>query len=333
MRMASCFVLLLGCGEAASVDGGVVDAAIAISDAGAFDGGAPSDAGGLDASGSDAGACVPSGGSATTEGYCQQIMLSVLRFDDASPSLFATGITTSTGEGCAAIDRVDILHADGRPIQTLDESLTGSSYFRARASTVAPEIAALCDREEGRFDPFAVEVHGRVDGGTFVARCGAEEFGSGWPPDLVVTCHENLPTGPTYMGNGMVQSTGMFTSASVSFMYPNLDGITIDDVAGDARVVPGTWGFGSVPIAPFETTGWTTSVGFPTSAEEFVLVQLFASSDPLGEDVCPVPVTMPMPGDPPPPVFLLGVHGTAGGRAFTSEALISSCYRVVTASP
>lgn len=328
MRMASFLVLVLGCGEPAGVDGGLVDADVIDAGATGSDAGAP-----IDASTGDAGACVPTAGSATTEGYCQQVMLSVLRFDDASPSLFATGVTTSIGEGCAEIDRVDILHADGTHVQTLDEDRFGTGYFRARASTVAPEIAALCDGEDGRFDPFSVEVRGRVDGGTFVARCGAQEFGSGWPPQLVVTCHQNLPTGPIYMGNGMVQSTGMFTSASLSFMYPNIDGITIDDVAGDARVVPGTWGFGSEPIAPFDTTGWTTSVGFPTSAEEHVLVQLFASSDPLGSDVCPVPPAMPMPGDPPPPVFLLGVHGTADGRAFTSEALISYCHRIVSSGP
>src|SRR5690625_2452742 len=106
MRMASCFVLLCGCGETASVDGGVVDTTdAAMVDAASIDGGAP-----IDAGGSDAGACVPIAGSAMTEGYCQQVMLSVLRFDDASPSLFATGITTSTGEGCAVIDRVEIVY-------------------------------------------------------------------------------------------------------------------------------------------------------------------------------------------------------------------------------
>jgi hypothetical protein len=335
MRIASFYVLIaLGCGEPAGVDGGSADAA-AIDAGGSFDAGAPFDGGGsFDAgAGHDAGACVPSGGSTTNEGYCQQVMLSVLRSDDASPELFATGITTSIGEGCAQIDRVDVLHADGELIQTLDQDLSGAGYFRARASTVAPEIAALCDREDGRFDPFAVEVHGRVDGGTFVARCGAEEFGSGWPPELVVSCHQNLPVGPTYMGSGGVQITGMFTVADLRVMYPNVDGIVIDSVASTARVIPGTWGFGSMPIAPFDTTGWTTSVGFPTSAQEFVLVQMFASMDLLGEDVCPVPSTMPMPMDPPPPVFLLAIRGMASGRPFTSEAFINYCYRTVTPGP
>ncbi|MGE0786592.1 MAG: hypothetical protein AB7S26_13050 [Sandaracinaceae bacterium] len=90
-----------------------------------------------------------------------------------------------------------------------------------------------------------------------------------------------------------------------------------------------TWGaFGGPPIEPFDTRGWTTSVGFPTSAQERVLVQLHHDGEPLGRDLCPVPSTMPGPEDPVPPVFLVRITGQGGAGAFSSEALISYCNTV-----
>lgn len=285
------------------------------------------DSGAADASATaDGGACVPTSGDMLREGYCQQVMLAVLRSDDASPSLYVTGLTTSVGEGCNVVDRVEIRRTDGELLQTLVPA--SGAGLSARASTVAPELLALCDREDGRFDPFAVEVHGRTDGGRFVARCGAEAFGSGWPPDLAVTCHQNLPIGPTFMGSGMVQATAGFTTSEIWFSYPNEDGIVIDAVDPEVRIVPGTWGFGGVPIDPFDTSGWTATVSFHTSARTHVGVSLHQMADPLGGDLCPVPSAMPMPGDPVPPVFLARVRGSAGGRPFTSEAMISHCTRL-----
>lgn len=324
--------LVLGCGgERSSDDAGLPgDAGRTRDDAGAaMDGGGPMDA----AATGDAGACTPASGPSAIEGYCQQIALSVLRFDDASPSLYATGLVTSVGDGCVAVDRVELRTTSGDLVQVLEPAGPVASPFAARASAVAPELLTACDGEDGRFDPYAVEIHGRTDGGTFVARCGAEAFGSGWPPDLVLTCHQNLPVGATYMGSGMITRSSAFTSSELWFLYPNEAGLVIDAVDPDVRIIPGTWGFGSVPIDPFDTNGWEASVGFPTSARTHVSVSLTQLEDPLGDSLCPIPSSEPGPEDPVPAVFLARVSGTAGGRAFTSEAMISYCHTIATGGP
>lgn len=325
MRTSLLLALLTACGGPVSTsDGGPGRDASSPADASALDAGSSSDA-----AATPDGGCGPLGGAEVREGYVQQSILSILRFDDASPEAEARGYVTVGGnESCGIVDRVEIRTASGDLLYTLSETSGTLGAFAARGTAPPVELTSLCDGETGRFDPFAIEVHGRVPGASFVARGGAELNGSGWPPDLVVTCHRNLPVGPLYLGNGMVQVNTMFTTTDLWTLYPNERGLAIDSVEGAVRILPGTWGFGSVPIDPFDTAGWTASVSFPTSERRHVSVQLGQLADPLGPDVCPTPSAMPMPGDPVPPVFLAVLRGQAGGRAFTSEAMISYCSRV-----
>ncbi len=277
-------------------------------------------------------ACEPTPGSETISGYCQQVMISVLRRDGLPTALEARGITTSVGDGCRVVDSVELLDADGT-VQVLagvtPEARPGMETFVARADETAPALEALCDGDEGRYDPYEVVVHGHMDGGSFVARCGAElDGGFGWPPDSVVTCHRNLPTGPTFMGGAEVQVNSAFTATQLWFSYPNVGGIAIDSVASDLRVVPTADPFGGGFADPIASTGWDTSVSFETSEHRFISVQMSLLEDPFGTDLCPTPDTSGDPSTEFPPVLRVALTGSGAMGAFESEAYVDTCYRI-----
>jgi hypothetical protein len=265
-------------------------------------------------------------------------MISVLRRDGLPTAVEARGITTNTGDGCRVVDRVELVSRD-ETVQMLSGvtpmTRPGSEVFVARSDEAAPELTALCDGDEGRYDPFEVVVYGRMDGGNFVARCGAEfDGGFGWPPDSVVTCHRNLPVGPTFMGSADVQVSTGFTSSSLWLSYPNEHGIAIDTVGSDVRIVPTPDPFGGLGSTdPVPSSGWDTYVGFGTSERRFVSVQLDLLEDPFGVELCPEPDSGADPPEAFPPILMIDLSGTGAMGAFESEAYVSSCYRVTLTPP
>ncbi len=210
----------------------------------------------------------------------------------------------------------------------------GTDDFVARAEEAAPELTEICESDDGRYDPFEVVVHGRMDGGTFVARCGADlDGGFGWPPDSVVTCHRNLPVGPTFMGSAEVQESPDLTWSNVWISYPNERGLSIDSVASDLRVIPTADPFGGGFVEPTSSAGWDTSVSFHTSAERVVGVQLDLLDDAFGPELCPAVDPTGEPSEDFPPILLMQLTGSGVMGPFESEAYVSNCYRYSIAPP
>jgi hypothetical protein len=127
----------------------------------------------------------------------------------------------------------------------------------------------------------------------------------------------------------MVSIYSGFPSATFYVVIPHAAGAAVTAVDGTFRVLPDAPS--GMPLAPFDSTGWTASVSETTMPlwGEVSQISLLADTDPLGEQVCPVPYsgTDPPPPESIPPVFLARLTGTTGRGPFRSEAYASMCTR------
>lgn len=319
-------------GVEAGADAAVPDAAVP--DAGPVDGSAPDDAA-LDAPMSDGAipdggppeVCEPAAGAELFEVGCDGLMVSVLEQTSGADRVQLHGRIYEGAwgdEACVRPERIEVRRGD-EVVQTFalaDQETRAGWLAEAEATS---ELVTLCDDDEVRFEPFFVVIEGRVDGGRFEASCGAHAGGSSWPPRTMLTCHENLPTGPRF-GNSMV-SEGAFALSELNLTYPDVAGLDLTAVDEQVRILPGVWGGGAgAPLEDFDTAGWEAWIGPPTSPSEWISVDLNAMGDVFGADLCPPASDEPF-GDPPP-IFLARLTGTNAGQPFVSEGYVDFCSRL-----
>jgi hypothetical protein len=283
--------------------------------------------------GSDGGmACEPTPGPAMGDAYCDGFELSLFTFDDAAPEVRLRGRLNpdgATAGTCAVVDTVEVQEG-GVTVATLtgNAALTTESERAILASgPVFPALSTRCAGDERRFSGFGFIVHGRVDGGSFTARCADAEGGSRWPPAVRVTCHHNVSDVP--YANAMVSVRPGFSSTTLSVQAPHAPGAALLTVAPTVHVIPGFGSFGAPPpmVAPFDATGWMTSVSEGSGTGPTTYLSLFASEALFPIEICPAPSTgIPGPGDPLPPVFLARVTGTGERGAYSTEAYVNICF-------
>jgi hypothetical protein len=183
----------------------------------------------------------------------------------------------------------------------------------------AAELATPCASDAPRVEAFSMIVKGASDGGTFTVECGTITGSSSWPPRVLLTCHKDLEEA-SRNAYAMVSTTGMFTSTQLMMSFPESTKITAVDPA--VHMIPVAWM--SAPIAPFETTGWMSTVG--TSSGN-VSVNLFQALDPFGTTLCPTQPAMPDPTMLPPARPVIRAR-KSGGAAFSSEVYVPGCMRI-----
>ncbi len=186
----------------------------------------------------------------------------------------------------------------------------------------ATEITSLCQDESQRVEPFGLIATGRLDGGTFAARCGKADSGSSWPPDVVMGCHAGIVRQPG-AGNSMVAPVGNTTSTSISTWFPHPEGShLITSVDSQIRIIPFAWD--TMAPAPFNSSGWDTWVSEGTGPGNVPhsMVDLDMLADPLGLEVCPH-----HSDEMVPPVFITRITGQTDQGPFTSEAFVDICTR------
>jgi hypothetical protein len=193
-------------------------------------------------------------------------------------------------------------------------------------------MVARCGGDDERFGGFGLVVRGRVDGGTFEARCADAEGGGRWPPALRITCHENVDDRP-FSSYASINSGGGFTFADISISVPHGPGGALTHVDDTIHVIPHAYPFGGAVVPdPFDRSGFATSVYESTGPVPgpYTDVRLSAMEDPFGLELCPFADTMPMPGPEyePPPVMLLRITGTSERGAFSTEAYLDYCQRL-----
>ena len=232
---------------------------------------------------------------------------------------------------CALVDQV-ILGSESNALQTIDIAggVQAVEYHETlfEVDAAAP-LTALCGDEQKRIEPFGFIAKGRIDGGTFTAKCGPAGFGSGWPPHVVLTCHQGIWEQP-YAGNSMVQPFGPYVSTDLyaAFRHPS-GSYSLVSAAGDVRILPAAAPFSSTPpLSPFDTTGWTAYVSETTvSGTPISQLQLLSDEDELGTDLCPM-IDPNEPFPEPSPVYIAKVSGQTTEGPFTSEIFVDICTRV-----
>jgi hypothetical protein len=158
--------------------------------------------------------------------------------------------------------------------------------------------------------------------GTFEARCGKTDFGSSWPPDVVLTCHQGIAAPPRTWATAQV-TVGQATAASMYATFPAPP--TITSVSSEVHILPSSWT--GPPLVPFDTTGWDATP--QVQQDGTVYVDFWQLADPFGEEICPLVEEMPDPLDEPPPVFLARVSGDTDAGPFVSEIYTRGCMRVI----
>ncbi len=320
-------------GGSAPEDGGALDAGTSSPDAAIVDAG-PRDGGGtLDAGPGPA--CTPAPGAASAEGYCDLFHLALI--DDGSGSVQATltGRLSPNGlaeDGCATVDTIEVQEG-GAVIGTL----TGAGAFThgAQHAVLArgpalPEMTARCGGDEGRFGGFGFVIRGRMDGGTFEARCADAEGGGRWPPALVVSCHENVDA-RSFGAYVSIDGAAGFTFTTLDATMPHGPGGALTAVDGTVHVNATAYGFGGgVAPAPFDATGFAGSVheGSAPGPGPYTSLYLSTMGDPFGAELCPVGWSGTGPPPDPPPVMLLTLTGTGERGPFSTEVYVDSCTRI-----
>lgn len=335
--------LMLGCdgGEIDPGDdaGGSLDGATLREDAGHRDTGP----GGGDAGppAPDAGpvgpACEPAPGPAMNDAYCDLFELAIFDAGTAGAEARLYGRLSPNGHvdgTCATVDSVEVQEGGARigELPGVGGYTVGSESAILARGDVLPEMASRCAGDEDRFGGFGFIIRGRVDGGTFEARCADAEGGGRWPPALVVTCHENVDEPSAFGTYAMVETPVpgiVLTSVDVSM--PHGPGGAILDVDDTARVIPHVDPFGGgVAPPPFDVTGWSTSATESTAPAPGVHTQVsfWTMSDVFGPELCPTPPVDPGPDFDPAPVMLFRFSGTSEHGAFSSETLVDDCARI-----
>lgn len=286
-------------------------------------------------SGGNAGAppCVPAAGTAEKTLGCDFVRVGIIE-DTGKPARLDLSARVS-GEGCILIDEI-ILGTEASPLQTIDAGgIEAVAYSQRLLSTEAdPDIAALCDDEKKRIEPFGFVAKGRTDGGTFTAKCGAAGTGSSWPPGVAMSCHSGIAEAPM-SGNSMVDTFSTFTNTTVWSAFRHPPGTSkITSVGPDARIIPfpAPWS-ATPPLNPFDSTGWTGSPGESTiDGQEMSQFQAYNPMDVLGMEICP-PIDNNNPFPDPKPVYFARFSGQTSEGPFTSEILVDICTRTPPSGP
>lgn len=329
---------IAGCSDPSTGDpdaGARVDAAIQADGAIQVDGAVQADGGGpLDATapGPDAAtACEPMAGTTVGDAYCDLFELALFGAGASREARLFGRVDPGT-TGCAVIDEVEVLEGS-----TTVATLPGAGVFASgepRALLArGPAVAAMTDRcamEDRRFGGFGLIVRGRMDGGSFEARCADAEGGGRWPPALRITCHEGVED-RALTAHADVSIFGAFTSSTLSVYVPHGPGAALTGVDMRVRVIPSTYSlFGPPPtVTPYDSDGWSGSVSeSPPSGGNPALSQIYMSqmSAAFGTELCPPPSTgTPGPGDTPPPVFLVRITGSGELGPYSTEAYVDYC--------
>jgi hypothetical protein len=313
------------------------DGATTGGDAGAGDGSAPRPDGStpdVDAGPPDP-MCTPSAGSAVADAYCDLFRLALI--DDGTGAvearlrgrLMPNGLADS---GCATVDSIEVQEG-GVTVGTLTGIGTyphsNQNALLARAPAL-PEMTARCGGDTDRFGGFGFIIHGRMDGGTFEARCADAEGGGRWPPALVVSCHENIdePSFSTYasvdtFGPGLVYTT-------IDATMPHGPGGALTTVDDAVHVIAEAYAFGGGIVPdPFDITGFSgsTSEGSAPGPGPYSSLYLSIDADPFGTELCPVGWTGTGPEPDPSPVMLLRLTGTGERGAYSTEVYLDMCTR------
>ena len=283
----------------------------------------------------DADACAPDPGGQVLNASCDEVEIAVLEAAAGVARLQVRGrVSLWPGEGvCAVVDSVDVYDGD-QLVQTLDGApaalgLDGTTGLLATGEADG-SLVARCGRDDGWASGAGLVVRGRADGGTFEARCGSVDFGTGWPPPVIRTCHEGLGA-PPGAGDAMITGGDGFTWTDLYAYVPHGEGGAVTGIDSEVRVLPSSDPFGGLPIDPFDTTGWSAWVGetdLPGTGAA-TQVSLHADGDPLGLEVCPVTPPEPGPEDPLPPVFLARLTGTTESGPLSTEVYVRMCTRAI----
>jgi hypothetical protein len=232
---------------------------------------------------------------------------------------------------CSLLDQV-VLGDDNNALQVIDLPSgieAGDDYTNMLFEVdAASAVSALCGDETKRIEPFGFIATGRLDGGTFTAKCGPAGFGSGWPPHVVLTCHSGIWQQP-YGGNSVVQPLGPVTQTTLYAAFAHPEGSwQLQSALGDVRIIAATPPFSPIPpVAPFDTSGWSANVSETTvSGKLLSQLQLGSLEEELGTDVCPAhDPNEPLPE--PSPVYIARVSGQSSEAAFSSEIFVDICTR------
>lgn len=283
-------------------------------------------------SGGNAGAvaCTPTPGTNAQEVGCDQVRVGIIEHPGQAPRLDLRA-RISAGEGCVIIDQI-ILGTEANPLQTIDTGgIQAVEYSKRLLETEAdPAIAALCSDEKKRVEPFGFVATGRMDGGTFTAKCGSAGFGTSWPPGVAMTCNSGITQAPL-SGNSTVDSYASLTNTTLwsSFWHPAGSG-KVTSVGPNVRIIPFVPPFSaSPPMDAFDSTGWTGSASETTiDGAELSQVQAHNPTDVLGTELCPAWD----PNDPTPgakPIFFARISGQTTEGAFFAEILTDICTRAL----
>jgi len=302
-----------------------------VSDAGAV----ATDGGGPELDGGVSPACVPAAGTSEEAGFCDLFELAL--FDDGAGAVEAQlyGRVNLPGAStrCAVVDSVEV-QSGGTMIGTMEGAGTFSAGNQNAELARGEALEAMrnrCSADEQRFGGFGFIVRGRVDGGTFEARCADAEGGGRWPPALIVTCHENVDERPWQGTYATVDSFMGSTFTSIDLSLPHGPGGAITSVEPTLRVIPhfDPWS-GGPPATPFDVAG--LAVGLAESSAPaigpYTQVYLSSMTDVFGLELCPSIDVSPGPEAAPPPVMLLRISGVGERGPFSSEAYLQQCDRL-----
>lgn len=277
--------------------------------------------------------CTPTSGSAKVTVLCDDVRLALLEMPGKPAHLQVRGRLSSGNDTCLMPESIELVRPDKSVAQTLTASGGAQKswdYKLWASADAALEIGTRCKDELDRIEPYGIIVKGKADGGSFEAKCGSGvEFGSAWPPRVVLTCHSGL-SHPSAFGNAMVQPAGPFTMTTLHGHVPHAPGPGLGSVSGDIRIVPFQSSFGSsAPIAPFDTSGWSLHLietTIPATGEHSTSVDATSDQDLLGES-CPAQQPMDAAFPEPPPLLFARLKGQGPSGPFSSELVVSMCTR------
>jgi len=286
----------------------------------------------VDAPGDTSAPCVPKTGTANEKAYCDLFELASFTMDGAAPRVELRGRVSLSAKdtACAIVDKVEV-QTGGATIATLAGAWTftsGNEHALLASGAGFEALTTRCTGDTNRFGGFGFVVTGRMDGGTFSAKCADAEGGSRWPPAVRVTCHHNVDASP-FSGSATVTTSSTFSSSTLYISVPHGPGGALKTVAGTVHVIPGFSSFGGPPstLTPFDSTGWEGSISESATPTTYSSISLMNTKSTFPSELCPPPST-PGPTSSPPPVFLTRITGTGEHGAYRTEAYVNNCTRM-----